>query len=184
MNKNVAVLLIGILLFTLPVLALFKVNSYNSRTNQSLEKCSPEVEGLKLCIGNPTIVVDSDKLIRIKLFWVNSSVEDREIMKAGSYPVKITDEQGEQVDPVFQQKIKTHSMTKDYWGKRPTRGSYTSIFLAPNQTMSDEIWLTENYDYDLSKKGKYSISIRKTVPSLEEGKTIEFVIDNIEIKVK
>ncbi len=186
MSKNIAVLLIGILLTALPVIAIVKGNLFSIEANQNFEKCSSRIEGLKLCADNPTIAVNSDEPIRIKLSWVNSSNEERKIMRAGYYFVKITDEQEKPLERVFQQKIKNHSMTKDDWATKLARNSYTSIFLDAHETRNDEIRLTENYayDFDLTKKGRYKLTISKTIPSLEKGKTIEFVIDDVEIEVK
>jgi len=40
------------------------------------------------------------------------------------------------------------------------------------------------YDYDLTSKGIYRVTISKKVASLEKEKTIEFVLNDIEIQMK
>lgn len=196
MNKRKTILLFGVLFFALPVFALIQNNSHDFRRVLSFEKCSAVIEGLKVCVESSEITVNSGEPVTVNLTWINSSDIDRRIgTRSSNYSVTINNEKGEKLLTVLQQQIRErqkrmnapNAMEEDKKGfiRMISRGSSRSIYVEPNQTETDQIQLTEStYDYDLTNKGKYKVTISKTVPSLEEGKTIEFVIEGIEIKVK
>ncbi len=201
MSKKHTFSIIGILLFTLPVLAIIKINSHNFGNFQAYEKCSLETENLKICMKTPKITIKSGEPVKLELFWINLSDTERHIRTTPfDYSVVINDEKGEKLTPIFQQQQKEREKQLNISGNSPTvmteevtreinrslnsSGSNRGIYIEPNQSKKDEIDLAEVYDYDLTTKGNYVVTIRKTISSLEEGKTIEFVIENIEIKVK
>jgi hypothetical protein len=68
---------------------------------------------------------------------------------------------------------------------RTFSGSNRGLYAEANGIEKDEITLTDKmYDYDLTSKGIYHLTISKKVESLEKGKNIEFVLNDIEIQVK
>lgn len=162
-----------------------KGNSYIFGQTLISEKCSAETEGLKLCTSISKISLNSDEKVYLDLSWTNSSNIERKIMRDTSYSVTIISEKGEKLIPVSRQK-NLKDITSEDWEKtgKVSFGSYKTIFLEPNQTQTVRISLTEKYDYDLTVKGEYKISISKSVPSLEKEKTLEFVIDDIELEIK
>jgi hypothetical protein len=54
-----------------------------------------------------------------------------------------------------------------------------TAFIGGGRSLTDKM-----YDYDLTSKGIYYVTISKKVASLEKEKTIEFVLSDIEIQVK
>ena len=186
MNKRYVVSIIVMIFIALPILAVVQSDSFKGFSQMDLEKCSLEIEGLKLCTSTPKLVVNSDDPVRLKLFWVNSTDKDRTISSASSYNLTITDEKEEKLIPVLQKKMRDGPLTNEDNEKlfRRIRGSDRGIYIEANQRENQEVWLTEQYDYDLTAKGKYYVTIRKTIPSLESEQTIEFVLDNIEIEVR
>ena len=198
MNRRDRMLVIILLLFALPIFIVVKGSTYEIQNNSKSEKCSAETEGLKLCIKSSEITVNSGEPVNIELLWVNSSDENRFIkMDSSDYSVMIKTEKDETLIPVFQQRLmeikkrlaKPNEQLiveeEKELTRRITRGNGRDFSVQANQSRIDEIKLTDiRYDYDLTKKGKYSVTISRTIPSLEEGKAIEFVIDDIEIEVK
>ena len=199
MNRRIAVLLVGTLLFTLPALAIINDNTIRLGQILGSEKCSLQIEDLKLCAENSKITVNSGEPVKIKVSWVNSSNIDRRIGTYSSgYKVIIIDQKGEKLIPVFlqrqmerQQRVNSsgdRTMTEEDINefRRTVRGgSDRGIYVEANQTENDEIKLTEvMYDYDLTNRGKYIVTISKAVASLQGEKAIEFVIENIEIEVR
>jgi hypothetical protein len=193
MNKRTTILLIGVLLIALPVLAIMKSNSYKFENTLGSEKCSSEIEGLKLCVENPKVVVNSGEQVRIKLFWVNTSDADRRIgNRSTDYSVTVKDKNGKKLIPVYEQRFMERLKQMRESGEkdkglvaRVISGSYKGLYADANGIEKDEIRLTEKmYDYDLTSKGIYHVTISKKVASLEKGKTIEFVLNDIEIQVK
>lgn len=195
MKKRNALLIFGILLFTLPVLAIIKSGSPEFGKNLSAETCSSVVENLKLCIADSKITVDSGEPLVIHLSWINLSNAERYIgVRSSGYSITINDEKGKKLIPVFEQRQmdrekriqNSTATTEDLSGITVVRsGSDRGIYLEANETESDTALLDKlPYDYDLTAKGKYNVSISKTVASLEDGKKIEFVINDIEIQVK
>lgn len=192
MNKRNTILLFGILLITLPVLAIMKSNSYKYENTLGSEKCSSEIEGLKLCVENPKVVVNSREQVRIKLFWVNASDSDRRIgRRSTGYDVTVTDENGRKLIPVYMQRfterlkqIRESGEKEQGFIARVMSGSDRGFYVDANRIEKDEIILTDKmYDYDLTSKGIYYVTISKKVASLEKEKTIEFVLNDIEIRV-
>lgn len=201
MNTKYTILVFGLLLFSLPALAIFKNTSYNVEPFSENEKCSLEIENLKLCVDDNKTNLSSDEPVKLKLKWINSSDTGRYIRnRPSSYSVTVRNEKGKKLIPIFQHKQKEREQQMKNSGEltpeqtaeleRETRrslasaGSNPGIYVEPNQSQTDEIRLTKDYDYNFTAKGKYYITITKKVPSLEKGQTIEFVIDNIEIEVK
>lgn len=191
MTKRATILLIGILLTVLPVSAVMKNNSYENTLVS--EKCSSEFEGLKLCVENPKVIVNSGEEVRIKLFWVNTSDSERRIgSRSTGYDVTVTDENGKKLIPVYMQRLLEKQKKMRESGEedkgyvlRAFSGSDRGLYTEANGMEKDEIRLTDKmYDYDLTSKGIYQVTISKKVGSLEKGKTIEFVLNDIEIQVK
>lgn len=199
MNKRHAVVAVVILLFTLQTLAIIKSNSYRFEKTTDSEKCSNEIEKLKLCVENSNIIVNSGEPVNIKVFWANTSDADRRIgLRSTGYSITVKDENDKKLIPVFEQRFMERqeriqnsgdsTMTEEDIKalKRTVRfGSDRGLYAEANGIEKDEIRLTENmYDYDLTAKGHYYVTISKKVASLEKGEAIEFVIDDIEIQVK
>lgn len=189
MNKRYTILIVAVVFIALPVLAIVQRDSFSrfvGQTKPDLENCTSEIEGLKLCTSASKIIVNSGDAVRIKLSWVNLTNEDRIILRASSYKATITDEKGEKLIPVLQRKTQEGSMTKEDFERQAKRmgGSYTSIHIDANQAEPDEVRLTEAYDYDLTAKGKYHVSIEKIVPSVDKKTQVTFSLDDIEIEVK
>ena len=170
------------LLIALPAFAIINSNSYDSGKASVSEKCSAEIEGLKMCVDTSKITVKSGEPIIVGLSWTNSSEIARFIMLASRYSITIKDEKGKKLNTVTQQKILdgTYEPPKEI---KVIAGSLRGLYIEPHQTETDHLPL-KGRDYDLTAKGIYKLSISKTAGSLEEGKTIEFVIEDIEIKVK
>jgi hypothetical protein len=192
MNKRTTILLIVILLIALPVLAVMKSNSYKYENALGSEKCSSEIENLKLCVENPKVVVNSGEQVRIKLFWVNTSNLDRRIERRSTgYSVKVTDQNGKKLIPVFEQRFIERKERIRKSGEedkgvilRTFSGSDRGLYAEATGMEKDEIRLTDKmYDYDLTSKGTYYVTISKKVASLDKEKTIEFVLNDIEIQV-
>lgn len=193
MNKRTTILLIGMLLTALPVLAIVKSNFYKYGKTLGSEKCSREIEKLKLCVENLKVVVNSGEQIRIKLFWVNMSASDRRIgRRSNEYNVTVTDKSGKKLAPVYVQRFMERQKQLRESGEedkgiilRTFSGSDRGLYAEANGIEKDEILLNDKmYDYDLTAKGIYRVPISKKVTSLEKGKTIEFVLNDIEIQVK
>ena len=201
MNKKNTILIVGLLLFTLPVLAIIKDNSDKFGKFLTYEKCSLEIEKLKLCTDNPKIIVNAGEPVKLKLSWVNLSNSERHIRTTPfGYSVLINNEKGEKIIPIFRQQqierekqmnssgnsktVITDEVIREINRSLNSSGSNPGMYIEPNQSENDEIKLTEKYDYDFTAKGIYYVTISKTVPSLENEQTIEFVLDNIEIEVK
>lgn len=199
MSQRSTVLAVLVLLFTLPTLAIIKSNIYEFGSSLNFETCSQQIEDLKICTENTKITVNSGEPVVIKVFWINSSDTDRYIgTRISGYSVVINNERGEKLVPTFLQRQMerekrlaadpTATLTEEdrkEFRRWMRGGSDRGIYIEANQKEADTIKLTEiNYDYDLTKKGKYQVTISKTIASLEQGKTIEFVLDNIELEIK
>ena len=199
MNKRNTILVVVMLLLTLPVLAIVKGNIYKLGNSSNAERCSMEIEQLKLCVVNSKITVDAGQPVKVKLYWINSSNIERRIgTRSTGYSVTIDDERGKKLIPVFQDRKKERerrldadpqaTMTEEDLrevGRRIKGGSERGIFLEANGTATDEIELTEaQYDYDFTVRGKYYVTISKSIPSLGGESSIEVAVDNIEIKVR
>lgn len=193
MSKRTMILLSGILLIALPVLAVMKSNSYKFENTLGSEKCSSEIEKLKLCVENPKVIVNSGEQVRIKLLLVNTSNSDRRIGSgATGYSVTVTDENGKKLIPIYEQRFTERLNQMQKSGEkdkgiilRTFSGSNRGLYAEANGIEKDEIRLTDKmYDYDLTSKGIYHLTISKKVESLEKGKNIEFVLNDIEIQVK
>jgi len=195
MNKRNLILIFGLLLFALPAFAIINSSSYDSGKASVSEKCSAEIEGLKLCLESSKITVDSGKPVVINMTWSNSS----EILRRFAaiyigYSVIVKDENHETLIPVREKKrleklkrMESPDATEE--DKKPyffmINGSGKGLYLEPKQSDTNRINLSgEYYDYDFTAKGKYNVTISRTLPSLEKGKMLEFVIDDIEIEVK
>ncbi|MEJ7860860.1 MAG: hypothetical protein WKF90_04390 [Pyrinomonadaceae bacterium] len=195
MNKRNAILIFGMLLIALPAFAIINSSSYESGKVSSLEKCSAEIEGLKFCLESSKITVDSGKPVIINMTWSNSSEVLRRVGGIyTSYSVIVKDENRETLIPVREKKIlekqkRMESPDATEEDKKPylfmIRGGGRGLYLEPKQSDTNRINLSgEYYDYDFTAKGKYNVTIIKTFPSLEKGKMLEFVIEDIEIRVK
>lgn len=176
----------------LSVLVIVKAQIFTDSTknkankNNLMEKCSEEIEGLKLCTNTPKIIQNSGEPIVIRFSWVSSLEIERFISVGSSYDISVVDEKGKKLIPVYEQHVKEEGLTKEnihklFFGRgRSSKG----VFLKPRGTYPTGIKLTEFYDYDLSAKGKYYIRIKKSIPSLNKEKNITFVLDNIEVEIK
>lgn len=176
----------------LSILAIVKAQISTDSTkitvnkNNLMEKCSKEIEGLKLCTNSPKIIHNSGEPIIIRFSWVSSLETERFISVGSSYDVSVVDEKGKKLTPGYEQQVKNEGLTKEnmrklFFGRgRSSKG----VFLKPGGTYPTGIKLTELYDYDLSAKGKYYVRIEKSVPNITGDKNIEFVLDNIEIQIK
>lgn len=193
MNKRITIMLIGMLLTAQPVLAIVKSNFYKYGKTLDIEKCSDEIEKLKLCVENSKIVVNSGEQVRINIFWVNASEKARRIgNRRSGYSVTVIDKSSNKLIPVFEQKLKERQERIRKYGEEDKgiifwtfSGSDRGLHAEANGIEKDEIRLTDKmYDYDMTSKGIYYVTITRKVESLEKGKTIEFVLNDIEIQVK
>ncbi|HSK74311.1 MAG TPA: hypothetical protein VK892_21610 [Pyrinomonadaceae bacterium] len=193
MNKRILILLIGTLLVALPVLAIIESHSHSFVKTSDFERCSNEVEELKLCVENSIVTVSSGEQVQIKLVWVNSSDADRRIgNRRSGYSVTVTDKNGKKLIPVFEQKLIERQERIRKSGEedkgiilRTFSGSDRGLYAEAKGIEKDKILLNDKmYDYDLTSKGIYFVTISKKVASLEKGKTIEIVLNDIEIRVK
>lgn len=193
MNKRITILLIGIGLIALPALAVIKGDLYILGKAAGSERCSNEVESLKLCVENPKIVVNSGEPVRIKVFWANASEKSRRIgNRSSGYSVTVNDKSGNKLIPVFEQKfIEKQNQLRKIGEEdkgvimRITGGGDRGLHIEAKGIEKDEILLNDKmYDYDLTSKGIYYVTISKKIASLEKGKNIEFVLNGIEIQVK
>src|SRR5215813_1769472 len=102
MSKRNVVLVIGLLLFTTPVSAAIESEPHKSITNFfNTEKCSSEIEQLKLCVESAKVTVDSGEKVTLKLRWVNSANSERYIPGRFFYPgVTVKNEKGEGLTPI------------------------------------------------------------------------------------
>lgn len=188
MSKRNAALIIGLLLFTLPVSAAVKSRSDDFFTNfPDTEKCSSEIEQLKLCIDSAKLTIESGNEAVLKVRWINSGNFERRF-RGRPFDCRITikNEKGETLTQVLQKKIQDGSAASEDLARwiRLHSGSSRGMLIGANQTLAGEIQLVRWYDYDLTARGIYFVTISKTLPGLESEKTIEFVIDGIEIEVK
>ncbi len=184
------------LLFTLPLLAVIKSKANKFQQTPNSEKCSAEIEGLKFCLESSKITVDSGKPVIINMTWSNSSEILRRVGGIYTdYSVIVKDEKNETLIPVRKKKMlekqkRMESPDATEEDKKPylfviNNGSGKGLDLEPKQSDTNRINLSgEYYDYDFTTKGKYNVTINKTFPSLEKGKMLEFVIEDIEIQVK
>ena len=193
MKKRTTILLSGILFIALPVLAVMKSNSYKFENTLGSEKCSREIEKLKLCVENSKVTVSSGEQVQIKLFWVNTSDAERRIgRRSTGYDVTVADKNGKKLIPVYMQRFTERLKKIQESGEKEhgfiasvMSGSDRGLYAEAKGTEKDEILLTDKmYDYDLTSKGTYYVTISKKVASLEKGKTVEFVLNDIEIQVK
>ena len=195
MNRSKIILMLGILLFVLSGFAIVKSNSYDLRSALSTRKCSAEIEGLKFCAESSKITVTSGEPVYINFTWSNSSDVYRHAgISPLAYSVIVKSENGEKVNTIYQQKeidkqkrIENNTSTEEDKTviSHSFSGSGRSIRLAPGEALPDRIVLTGDYfNYELANKGRYYVTVSRSLPSLESGKTIEFVIDDIEIQVK
>ena len=200
MSGRSAFLAILALLFTLPTMAVIESNMNKLGQTLSFETCTQQIEDLRLCVENTRITVNSGEPVVIKVSWVNSSEIDRSLgLAIPIYSVTIYDEKGEKLIPVFLQRQMerdkrlaadsqpqmTEEDIKEFGRIIRRGGSSRGNYVKANQKKNNEIKLTDiMYDYDLTKKGKYKVTINQTTASLEKGKTIEFVLDNIELEIK
>lgn len=197
MSRRKYEILTLMLLFTFPTLAVSQIDTDKFANSLISKKCSLEIEKLKLCTDFSKIVIAAGESVSLNLSWANLSNAERNI-NALDYFVVINDEKGEKLLTTSQQKqvemqkqlrIVDATSTVDESTEEVvltvvSRTYNPGISVAERQTRTDQLKLSEKYGYDLSAKGKYKVSISKTVPCLEQGKTIEFVLDNIEIEVK
>lgn len=189
MNKKWIFLIIMVGFLIIPALAFTQSNlllNIVKNIQQSKEQCSLEIEGLKLCTDTSLITVDSGNQVRIKLYWVNSTDADRSILRASSYKVTILNEKDEKLIPVLQRKIQNGNLTDEDNEKlfKKARGRYRSLYVEANKIERDEVWLTEKYDYDLTKEGNYYVTLEKDIFSAEGNTEIKFVLNNIKVQVK
>lgn len=194
MNKKTIIPLIGVLLLiVIPALAMIESNFYEYKNTLNPVKCSDEIEKLKLCIENSKIIVNSGEQVRVNLFWVNISDSNRRIGRQSSdYSIIVKDKSNKKLIPVFEQKFMEKQKQIQESGEkekgmvaRVISGSYKGLYAEANGIEKDVILLNDKmYDYDLTSKGIYRLTISKKVESLEKGKTIEFVLNGIEIQVK
>lgn len=157
------------------------------------EKCSSEIEGLKLCVENSTLFVNSGEQVRINLFWVNTSFSDRRIgRRSEGYRVTVADENGKKVIPGFGQTLLERRERMRNSGEedkgiifRSFGGSDRGLYVEANGMEKDEIRLTgKMYDYNFGSKGPYHVTVSRRVASLEKTRTIEVVLDDIEVHVR
>lgn len=196
MNKIITVLICSLLFLILPMFALSQTNLSDSDKSSDSEKCTTEIEGLKFCVKSSEITVNSGEPINIEFTWNNSSGAVRRVgLKFVDYSLIIKNEKGKKLNTVLEQlkidgekRIKNNTATEE--DKKgfivAFRGSGRSTRLAPGETQSDRVIIDDyyfGYNYDLTEKGKYKVTVSRTVPSLEKGKIIEFLIDGIEITV-
>ncbi len=127
--------------------------------------------------------------------WSNSSEILRRVGGIYTdYSTIVKDENNETLIPVREKKrleklkrMESPDATEE--DKKPyffmIRGGGRGLYLEPKQSDTNRINLSgEYYDYDFTAKGKYNVTVSKTFPSIEKGKMLEFVIDDIEITVK
>lgn len=195
-NKRKLILILSVLLSAIPVLAVIKSNSLEGFRVVEARKCSLEIENLMLCADSSKIVVSAGEPVSLKLSWTNSSDTERNLSSI-HYSISVINDKGEKLLPIQQQKqlesqrqIKNNKTSLE---EEPTEelivtvfsSTYNpSIFVEAREEMVSDLKLTGEDGYDLTAKGIYRISISKTVPSLKEGKSVEFVLDGIEIEVK
>ena len=193
MNRRILVLLIGTLLVAIPALAIIKGHSPSFVNSSDSERCSNEIEELKLCVENSKITVSSGEQVQIKLVWVNSSDTERRIgNRRSGYSVTVIDKNGKKLIPVFEQKLKERQEQIQKSGEddkgiifRTFSGGDRGLYADAKGIEKDEILLNgKMYDYDLTAKGSYRVNISKRVESNEKAKTIEFVLQDIEIQVR
>jgi hypothetical protein len=185
MKKTYILIALATILAACSVFAVMRDNAAGNAALNS-KKCSVEQDGLQLCADNLKMKVKSGEPVRIKLLWTNTSEIERQITRASTYKVTVVDEEKQTLIPVLERKMKEGTMTDEDRQRFVVlgRGKGNPIFLEPGESSSYEILLTERYDYDLKAKGKYYVTISKTISGAENSKSLEFVVDGIEIEVE
>jgi hypothetical protein len=161
-------------------LALLSVNAQKDNDN-----CSPEKENFKICVESkqPARKIGEDVKISI-LVW-NLSEEERLSSNSG-YEFKVVGETGENIPTIFEKRLIElgHSTeeTKDSWKiDFSSRGSRRTSFNS-HESQIEQLNLSKVYDF--STIGKYTVSIKRKIPSKDGNGFIELVIDKIEIEIK
>ncbi len=199
MNIRSKIIITLTLIFILPSILAAQDNSAEIQLNSPSEKCSAEIEGLKVCAKSSKITVKSGEPVTINLVWKNLLPVERRIGRSyQGYSVTIVNEKDEKLVPVFLQRLiereKRMEASGDYtmteedfkeMRRRITGGSDRGVDVGENQTTKDYVSLTSiGYDYDLTKKGEYKVTISRKVQGFGYYNANEFMIENIEIEVK
>jgi hypothetical protein len=187
-KAKVLVKLAAILALSICVITLnFLVINAQRLAIQDGDNCSIEIEGFKLCAESTHIEAKTNQDIKVQLLLLNSSEKKKLTGRPSFYEYKAVNESGESLETVFDKEAREKGYLTDGQGKKGWRrklrgGSSSRTFIDAQASQKEEVNLSKTYDF--TAPGKYIVSIKRNLPSVDGNGFVELILDKIEIEIK